>query len=153
MVHLQTVNLYHQSTLLSQDDNGYPNMPGGILYASATERTFNFCAFALAHFNTDDLRKKRTIFSTIGSNLTLKDKELNIQALHPFLLVENELKAQRKLYEWLEPEKDGYEQRKKAVFAASIPNWLQAQGSNMEKILKKMWDDIRIVIIKNKPEL
>lgn len=91
----------------------------------ATERTFNFAAFALAHFNTDDLRKKRTIFSTIGSNLTLKDKKLNIERLHPYLLIENELTAQRKLYEWLEPGKDGYEQRKKAVFAASIPNWLR----------------------------
>lgn len=43
----------------------------------------------------------------------------------PYLLIENELEAQRKLYEWLEPEKDGYEQRKKAVFAASIPNRLR----------------------------
>jgi site-specific DNA recombinase len=91
----------------------------------ATERTFNFCAFALAHFNTEDIRKKRTIFSTVGSNLTLKDRKLNIEALHPFLLIENELKAQRKLYEWLEPEKDGYIERRKAIFGSSIPNWLR----------------------------
>ncbi len=94
------------------------------LSLEATERTFNFAAFALAHFNTNDLRKKRTIFSTIGSNLTLKDRKLNIDRLHPYLLIENELAAQRKLYEWLEHEKDGFEQRKKAVFAASVPNWL-----------------------------
>ena len=91
----------------------------------ATERTFNFCAFALAHFNNGSPRKKRIIFSTLGSNLTLKDRKLSIERLHPYLLIENELAAQRKLYEWLEPEKDGYEQRKKAVFAASIPNWLR----------------------------
>lgn len=71
----------------------------------ATERTFNFCAFALHHFNTGDLRKKRTIFSTIGSNVTLKDKKLSIERLHPFLLIENELRAQRQLTERLEPKK------------------------------------------------
>lgn len=97
---------------------------------NATERTFNFCAFALAHFNSGDLRKKRTIFSTIGSNLTLKDRKLNIERLHPYLLIENELTAQRKLYDWLEPEKSGYEQRKKAVFAASLPSWLRGLDSN-----------------------
>lgn len=72
---------------------------------AATERTFKFCAFALHHFNTGDLQKKRTIFSTIGSNLTLKDRKLTIHKLHPFLLVENELSAQMKLVARLEPKK------------------------------------------------
>ncbi len=96
-----------------------------------TERIFNFCAFAHYHFNTDNLQKKRDIFSTIGSNLTLKDKKLNIELLHPYLLIQNELIDQRKLYEGLEPEKEGYEERRKAIFVASIPSWLRDQGSNL----------------------
>ncbi len=62
-----------------------------------SRKVFEFCAFAKHHFNTDDLKKKRAIFSTIGSNITLKDKKLNIQRLHPYLLIENELKSQRAL--------------------------------------------------------
>lgn len=89
------------------------------------ERVFNFCAFAQHNFNTDDLQKKREIFSTIGSNLTLLNKELKIERLHPYILIENEIKSQRELYSWLEPEKRGYTKEKEAVFATSIPNWLR----------------------------
>ncbi|KKT62655.1 MAG: hypothetical protein A3A29_00810 [Candidatus Ryanbacteria bacterium RIFCSPLOWO2_01_FULL_47_79] len=89
-----------------------------------TERVFVFCTFAQKHFNTPDLQKKRTIFGTIGSNLTLKDRKLSIERLHPYLLIENELKNQRSLLEGLEPEKEGYAERKEAAFAASIPDWL-----------------------------
>ncbi len=90
----------------------------------ATERTFNFCAFARSHFNnTDDIQKKRDIFSTIGSNLTLKDKKLNIERLHPYLLIENELKSQKALFASLEPKKRGYNKRKEAAKATSILTW------------------------------
>jgi len=86
----------------------------------ATERTFNFCVFARTHFGmTDDIQKKRDIFSTIGSNLTLKDKKLKIDRLHPYILIENELRDQRALFASLEPKKKGYEQRRKEAFDAS----------------------------------
>ncbi len=89
----------------------------------ATERTFNFCTFAQIHFNTGDVQKKREIFSTIGSNLTLKDKKLSIERLHPYLLIENELKAQKVLMDTLEPKKRSSNKRKEAVFAASSLTW------------------------------
>lgn len=90
-----------------------------------TERVFNFCTFAKREFNKSDLQKKRIIFGTIGSNLTLKDRILSIERLHPYMLIENELNSQRALYEGLEPEKKGYNKRKEAAFAASVPNWLR----------------------------
>jgi hypothetical protein len=40
------------------------------------------------------------------------------------LLIENEIKDQKKLYDVLEPTKHGYNKRKEAVFTASIPTWL-----------------------------
>jgi site-specific DNA recombinase len=89
----------------------------------ATERTFTFCAFALAHFDTPDIQKKRNIFSTIGSNLILKDRKLIIERLHPYLLIENELKAQKVLLSSLELTKRGSAKRKEAVLAASNLNW------------------------------
>ena len=95
-----------------------------------TERVFTFCAFAQRQFNTDDLQKKRTIFSTIGSNLKLMDKKLSVERLHPYILIENELKSQRALYSTLEPKKIGYVERKEAAFAASIPDWLRGLDSN-----------------------
>ena len=99
---------------------------------SATERTFNFCRFALHHFNSGDLKKKRAIFSTIGSNITLKDKKLTIERVHPFLLIENELIAQRKLAEKFEPKKDKALKGKEAVLVASSPDWLREQDSNLQ---------------------
>lgn len=91
----------------------------------ATERTFNFCAFALHHFNTGDLRKKRTIFGTIGSNIILKDKKLTVERLHPFLLIENEFRAQRQLQDGLEPGKVLATKGKEAGLVASSPDWLR----------------------------
>ena len=90
-----------------------------------SERTFNFCAYAYHHFNTGDLQKKREIFSNIGSNLTLKDKKLSVQALEPYLLIENELSAQKKLYGEFEPKKNGATKRKTSASRAGIPSWLR----------------------------
>ncbi len=84
-----------------------------------TERTFNFCTYALYHFNTPDLKKKRAIFSTIGSNLILKDKKLIIERLHPFILIENEIIAQKRLKERLELKKSLTTKEKSAILDAS----------------------------------
>ena len=90
------------------------------------ERIFNFCAYAQHHFNNaKDLQTKRDIFSTIGSNLILINKELKIERLHPYLLIENEIKSQRELYSRLEPKKGGSTKEKDAVFASSLPTWLR----------------------------
>ena len=99
---------------------------------SAAERTFNFCRFALHHFNSGDLKKKRAIFSTIGSNITLKDKKLTIERIHPFLLVENELAAQQKLVAKFEPEIISPVQGQIGVSTPSIPNLLREQDSNLQ---------------------
>ena len=91
-----------------------------------TERVFNFCTFAKYHFNnTDDQKKKRTIFSTIGSNLVLKDKILIIDKLHPYLLIENEIKEQKNLYVRLEPKKCLTLKGQNTISVVSVPNLLR----------------------------
>jgi len=86
----------------------------------ATARTFNFCTFARQHFSTGDIQKKREIFSTIGSNLTIKDKKLSIDKIHPYLLIENEIKAQRALFGAIEPKKRVSTKGQKEVFETNI---------------------------------
>ncbi len=97
----------------------------------ATVRTFNFCTFALHHFNTGDLQKKRSIFSTIGSNLILKDKKVIIEKPHPFILIENELKAQTELISEFEPKKELATKGQSTTFMVLHPNLLRGQGSNL----------------------
>src|SRR3989344_2852275 len=100
-------------------------------------RTFNFCAYAFQSFKTDDIQRKKEIFSSIGSNLILKDGILSIGALEPFLLIEKDLTRLRKRYERLEPTNNGFIKRKEAAFTASIPQWLPARDSNPNTILQR----------------
>ncbi len=88
------------------------------------ERIFNFCHLALQEFSSGDLMKKRNIFSTIGSDLILKDKKLEIQKLHPYILIENELSKQKDLQSRLGPAKSIGTKEQNATFVASVPSWL-----------------------------
>jgi len=89
-----------------------------------SEQTFNFCAYARFHFVNGDKKVKRAIFSSMGSNLTLTDKNLNIHAYKPYLLIKKALASVKAEQERLEPIKSPYNKRKEAAFAASSPNWL-----------------------------
>jgi DNA invertase Pin-like site-specific DNA recombinase len=89
-----------------------------------SEQTFTFCAYARFHFANGDLRTKRIIFSSLGSNLTLKDKKLNIEAYKPYLLVKDALRAVRAEQTRFEPATYGSTTSQKAALAASSPNWL-----------------------------
>lgn len=89
------------------------------------ERVFNFCAFARDQFSKPDLHKKREIFSTIGSNLILKDKKLTIDKLHPYLLIENEIREQKALTDALEPSEWLAIKEQKSTFVPSRPTWLR----------------------------
>ncbi len=89
-----------------------------------SERTFNFCHFARYHFNNGTLQKKKDIFANIGSNLTLIDQKLSIEALKPYLLIEKEIRSQNEIYNALERENIPILQRRKKAFAMSSPSWL-----------------------------
>lgn len=70
-----------------------------------SERVLNFCSMVKKTFREGDLKTKRMILSSIGSNITLTDKKLSIQLIHPFELVKNELASQIQLITRLEHEK------------------------------------------------
>lgn len=96
-----------------------------------SEKIFNFCALAYQRFNqTDDLQVKREIFSAIGSNLTLKDRKLNIDILEPYLLIENEIAHLRQQKPRLEPRLHGSNKGKSPAYAELIPSWQGRRDSN-----------------------
>jgi 6-pyruvoyl-tetrahydropterin synthase len=90
----------------------------------ATERTFNFCHFALNHFNTGTIQQKREIFSTIGSNITLKDQKITVTKLAPYLIIENGLLEQQRLRNTLEHKNKPRVKGQKVTSVVSVPNWL-----------------------------
>ena len=51
------------------------------------EKTFEFASQATPTFQNGTLEEKRTILETIGANLVLKDRKLNIQAKKHFLIL------------------------------------------------------------------
>lgn len=87
------------------------------------EKTFNFCTYAYHHFTNGSLQAKREVFSAIGSNMTLMDKKLNIQALEPYLLIEKELASITHKKPMLEPRLQGSNKGKSPAFAELVPSW------------------------------
>lgn len=102
-----------------------------------SERTFNFCVYARHHFEYGTIQQKREIFSSVGSNLTLKDGKLKIDALEPYLLIEKSVGALKQKLARLEPEKSGFTKRREAVVAASSPKWLPGLDSNQNIRLQR----------------
>lgn len=73
---------------------------------SAVE-VFEFACTARARFAKGDFQTKREILATLASNLILKDKRLSIQAVKPFLLLENSKSCGDAKKDVIEPEKHG----------------------------------------------
>lgn len=72
-----------------------------------SEKTFAFACTARTRFAEGDAKVKKAILLTIGSNLTLKDKKLNIEAKKPFLLLENSQSTDEAGNEPIEPDNCG----------------------------------------------
>jgi DNA invertase Pin-like site-specific DNA recombinase len=63
-----------------------------------SEKVFDFVAYSRIHFAKGDLNVKRAIFSCLGSNLTLKDRKIQITLKKPFQFIAEGLsKAQDEL--------------------------------------------------------
>ena len=80
-----------------------------------------------------DYLHKTVDTSSLGSNLSLTDKKLNIEAYKPYLLIKEALAAVRAESAWFEPTKYGSTTRQKAACAASSPHWLPGLDSNQDK--------------------
>jgi len=69
-----------------------------------TEKTFEFACTARQRFAEGDLAVKREILLAVGSNLTLFDKQLRIEAREPILFLENSVNDCGEVVDLIEPE-------------------------------------------------
>jgi hypothetical protein len=70
-----------------------------------SEQTFEFACAVQERFAKGDPKTKKTILTTMGSNLTLKDKNLLIEARKPFVILGNTLSPAMPVISPIEPEK------------------------------------------------
>lgn len=92
----------------------------------AVERTIdllNFAHQAVDNFKNGNLEKKRTVFNSVGSNFSLANKKLSIQAEKPFLILENGLKEIYDLSGPLEPSYSGSNTGENEPSQAQITRW------------------------------
>lgn len=73
-------------------------------WVKLSEEVFEFACTARERFAQGDAKTKKEILVAIGSNLTLKDKILRIEARKPFLILEKSLSADEAEKEPIEPE-------------------------------------------------
>jgi DNA invertase Pin-like site-specific DNA recombinase len=76
-----------------------------------SEQTFEFACVTRKRFAEGDAATKKEILLAIGSNLTLKDRILRIQARKPLFILEKSLSADGQRNEPIEPETEGIPQR------------------------------------------
>ena len=89
-----------------------------------SEKLFEFACTVQIQFAKGDAQTKKEILSTIGSNLTLKDKRLSIEATKPFCVLEKSMSDQEPKIQPIEPENTRLPYRQKEACASLRPNVL-----------------------------
>ena len=100
------------------------------------EEVFNFAYTAASEFENATLRRKREILYTIGSNLTLCNKKLNIQAHKPFSILQSGIRAIATPTVRFEPELQAVYKRESAAFSDANPMWLNLVNQVRTKIME-----------------
>ena len=95
-----------------------------IKWLELSENTFEFACTARSRFARGDFKIKKAILAAIGSNLTLQDKRLRIEALKPFSLLENALSQRSAKHKPFEPENTGLAHGSNGETDTSLPSGL-----------------------------
>lgn len=93
-------------------------------WVQLSEQTFEFACTARTRFAKGDSKTKKEILATIGSNLTLKDKKLSIEARKPFFFLEDSMTDEKRETEPIEPDNTGLAYTQKEAFASPPPRLL-----------------------------
>ena len=96
-----------------------------------SENTFEFSCAAHDTFANGDFRAKKDILLGVGSNLTLRDKKLSIQAKEPFRIVEK----------ILSPANDGNETFEHENIV--VPHGRKGEVTHLCPSLRGEWDEVR----------
>ena len=103
-----------------------------------SEKVFEFACTVQERFAEGDAKTKKDILATIGSNLTLKDKKLSIEARKPFFILENPSTLEAPIISPIEPEIN------KAAQGRNVPSLF------MRPLLRGQRDDVRTLRHKSK---
>lgn len=87
-------------------------------------KTLEFACSAQKRFAKGDAKTKKEMLLTFGSNLTLKDKKLSIEARKPFFLLEKSMSDETSETEPIEPENIVVPYTQKEACASLRPNVL-----------------------------
>ncbi len=121
-------------------------------WVKLSERTFEFACAARDRFSKGDSKTKKEILVAIGSNLTLKDKKLCIEAKKPFLILEKSLSLDEPENEPIEPENTAVSQRQKEANASLSPRRLggrhEARTEHIyQKVVRKVYHFFRDEVV------
>ena len=96
------------------------------------DKQFEFAKTAKEIFdNTISLEVKKDILMSLGSNLTLKDKIINIHLDKPLLLIKEASTEVKAMHEMFEPLKQGSNKEDMKVLYLQNAILLRRQGSNL----------------------
>lgn len=101
-----------------------------------TEKTFNFATYARKAFIMGGLETKKEILSALGSNFTLKDGKLSIEANEWLKPIAEQYPALEAEYRRLELTKFGSTKAKDEAFASLYAKW---QGRRESNPRRKFW--------------
>ncbi len=95
-----------------------------------TEKTFLFACYARKEFIAGSLEKKREIYSALGQNYLVKDKEIHITRNEWFVPIEKAYPALEEEYNRLELDKNLSVATRNELFAQLILSWGGYRESN-----------------------
>jgi site-specific DNA recombinase len=120
-------------------------------WVELSEKTFEFACTARDRFAKGDVQTKKEILAAVGSNLTLKDKKLRIEALKPIFILETSLSRCQGKTDVLEPTENGSAVTQKPSPATNLrPNlrdvyYVRALYRKNEKVVKEIYHYFRSV--------
>ena len=101
-----------------------------------SERTFEFARYARYWFANGDAKAKTQILATLGSNITVKDKELVIDSQKSFFLIEKGLQEVQEVAKRLEPTKSIDELLQSGVVEPLRIAWLGGRESDPDELVQ-----------------
>ena len=95
-----------------------------------TVKTFNFACYARYWFAHGDIKEKTEILGALGSNLTIKDRMLRVDALTPFLVIADGKRKAEELSQMFEPANKPDLARQSAHLEQLRQSWLRDRDLN-----------------------
>lgn len=140
------LNLAQRNEIINEWENEKHTLEGDIEahskemehWLELSERTYNFARYASTWFTNGDIETKRAIFACLGSNLILKDQNINVELRKPFQFIfENLPEAERELVQVRTSENPLYKG--------------QNVSFNPELIkMRALWEEVRTFFATNK---